>query len=159
MRNQLLNLVMAGMLVFGAGGAWAQDTAAPADAGTPAVTTPAPAAEPPATIPAPEVNVNVAPPAAPAQPNIDVHVDAPATAPPTTVILDNTKPSSTTTTNISRTETKVIQQPADATFNPWLIFGIGLAVVIVLAFVAMAFSDRKDRTVVTGRGTSVTTVK
>jgi len=156
MKKQILNALMATMLVFGAGGAWAQD--APLDTSTPAsAATEAPAAEQPVNIPAPDLNVNVAPPPA-APPRVDVQVEAPA-APPSTVIVEKSgEPSTSTTTNITRTETTVVQPP-DSAFNPWLAVGIGLAVLIVVLFIAMAFTDRRDHTVMTGRGTTVTTVR
>ena len=147
MRKQILNALMAGMLVFGAGGAWAQDSAPlPADTPAPAAAAPA-AVEQPATIPAPEVNVNVPPS------RVDVQVQqAPAAAPPSTVIIEKSQPSTHTSTNVSRSETTVVQPP-DSAFNPWLAVGIGLAVLIVILFIAMAFTDRSGRT------TSVTTVR
>lgn len=157
MRKQILNALMAGMLVFGAGGAWAQDAPLPAD--TPAATeTSAPAVEQPVNIPAPDLNVNVAPPPA-APPRVDVQVEAPAAAPPSTVVIEKSEPSTSTTTNITRTETTVVQPDQAGAFNPWLAIGIGLAVLIVVLFIAMAFTDRRDHTVLTGRGTTVTTVR
>lgn len=162
MKKAILHALMAGMLAIGAGGAWAQDAPAPLDTpAAPATTAPAttaPAVEQPVNIPAPDLNVNVAPPPA-APPRIDVQVDAPAPAPPSTVIIEKGEPSTSTTTNITKTETTVVQPPAEGAFNPWLAVGIGLAVLIVVLFVAMAFTDRRDHTVTTGRGTTVTTVR
>ncbi len=84
----------------------------------------------------PNVNVQVEAPAAPAAPQVNVE------APPST---------STVTNNTSVTkESTVVEQPAESWVNPWILIGGGVALVIVLLFIAMAAgSGGKDRHTVT----------
>ena len=126
MTTRFLAVLLTAMLAL-AGVTLAQD--APSGAGAPAPAAPAAPA-------APDVNVDVQAPAAPAAPEINVE----------------TPPSTTTTTNntsVTRESTVVQDAPAESWVNPWILIGGGVALVIVLLFIAMAAGSGSDRTVTT----------
>jgi len=89
------------------------------------------------TAPAPDVNVQVDAPAPPAAPQINVE------APPSTTTTTNN-------TSVTRESTVVQDAPAaESWVNPWILIGGGVALVIVLLFIAMAAGSGSDRTVTT----------
>lgn len=123
MTTRFLAVLLTAMLAL-AGVTLAQD--APASGGSAPTTT---------TAPAPDVNVDVSAPA-PAAPQVNVE------APPSTSTTTNN-------TSVTRESTVVQDAPAESWVNPWILIGGGVALVIVLLFIAMAAGSGTDRTVTT----------
>ena len=122
MTTRFLAVLLTAMLAL-AGVTLAQD--APSSGGS----------APSTTTSAPDVNVKVDAPA-PAAPQINVE------APPSTSTVTNN-------TSVTKESTVVQDAPASTWVNPWILIGGGVALVIVLLFIAMAAGSGTDRHTVT----------